>query len=159
MAACCGNVSCDCQGSPTDTLAFRFNLDPANGGYLPAQVDSVYVRRVPLDAAQQLKTDSVLLVRPVATVRQPILLSNTQPLPANGTRKLNQYRYVFRLASRVRLPARPPRQYAISNVQLAGDFQGDGCCTCYRNTKKALTLDGKVYDQTIAGQDTVVLSR
>ena len=158
LAACCGSVACDCQDGQADSVALRFDLTAPNG-FLPAEVDSVYLRRVPLDTARIFKPDSVLLVRTAAQARQPVIIGNTAPLPLSGTRKINPYRYVLRLASRRKPTAAPVHPYSVSRIELAGNVKSDGCCTCYQNTKKLLTVDRRAYDQTIAGRDTVVLTR
>jgi hypothetical protein len=154
-AACCGSVSCDCKDSTADVVVFRFDMDSTRGGtgFSSAALTSLYIRRVPLSAADPLKPDSVLIVRSRTAAHRPIVLNNAQPLPANGTRKLNQYRYVIRLVGQ-------DRQYSIDQVKLTGRFAADGCCTCYRNTEKIVYFNNRAYNQTTPGQeDTVVFSR
>ncbi|GAA3956364.1 hypothetical protein [Hymenobacter algoricola] len=153
-AACCGSVSCDCQDGSADAVVFRFDRDSTQGGtgFRAAELTSVSIRRVPLDNTQQLRPDSVLLTRSRATTHRPIIINNAQPLAPNGTRKLNQYRYVIRLSGQ-------NRQYSFDQIQLDGRFEADGCCTCYRNTQKIVYFNRRAYNQTVPGQDTVVLSR
>ncbi|RYU82140.1 hypothetical protein [Hymenobacter persicinus] len=162
VAACCGSVACDCDDSAADAITLRFEVDSLGQQYFPSDVDSVYIRRTPLRVAQQqLKPDSVLLVRTRANAAQPIVINNAQPLAANGTRKLNAYRYDLRLASKLPNKARPTLrkfpQYVLDSVSLRGNFQGDGCCTCYQNTRKVVFFNNATYDQTIAGQNGLVL--
>ncbi|GAA4017563.1 hypothetical protein GCM10022408_33960 [Hymenobacter fastidiosus] len=154
LAACCGSVSCDCQDGSADAVTLRFDLDSAQGGtgFTSAALDSIYLRRVPLNTTQQLKTDSVLLVRPRSTPGLPLVINRNRPFPPNGTRKLSEYRYVIRLAGQ-------GTQYSIDQIQLAGNFRADGCCTCYRNTKKIVHFRNRLYDQTVPGQNDVVISR
>ena len=161
VAACCGSVSCDCQGSSTDAITIRFDVDSLRQQFYASDVDSIYLRRIPRDSTQALKPDSVLLVRTRATAGQPIIINNSVPLAANGTRNISAYRYVIRLASRLPSKTRPTmrsyKRYFINKVQIDGRFQADGCCTCYSNTNKVVYFNNQAYDQTSAGQNDVVL--
>jgi hypothetical protein len=161
VAGCCGSVSCNCQDGAADAVTIRFDLDSLNRGFSSAEVDSVYIRRIARDTAQHLAPDSVLLVRPRSTAAQPIILNNARPLAANGTRKLSDYRYILRLPTPRKVPATGAyKRYFIDQIELDGNFQADGCCTCYQNTEKIVYFNNRAYNQTTPGQeDTVVLSR
>lgn len=70
-----------------------------------------------------------------------VVLNNTLPFAQSGARKLNAY--LYRIAVR-RAPGQllrnNPRRYEVKDVALRGEFDGNGCCTCYRNTLKTATL-------------------
>lgn len=155
LAGCCGSVECDCGDEQADAVIFRFNPDSlatqSPRGYRSADVDTVLLVRYPLDTAQRPRLDSALFARPrrlALDSTSVIALNNARPFTQTGRRKLNAYRYeiylgrsryeIYQGRSRRRQPA-----YTITNVQLEGRLEADGCCTCYRNTRKALTLNGQ----------------
>ena len=79
--------------------------------------------------------------RPNAVQTDTVVLNNTLPFAQSGARKLNAY--LYRIAVR-RAPGQllrnNPRRYEVRDVALRGEFDGNGCCTCYRNTLKTATL-------------------
>lgn len=143
LAACCGSVACDKQDDYADALLFRFNLDRNSplGGFSPADVDTVYLRRHTIPASSAIKStfETVQLVRLQSNAAQSITLNNNTPFTYTNSLKLNGYRYTLFV---LRYPATSkPKiidtvRYSIDNIRLAGNYQGDGCCTYYENTSK-----------------------
>lgn len=40
------------------------------------------------------------------------------------------------------------KSYVLRDINLRGELEGTGCCTCYRNTAKTVALNGRRYDLT-----------
>lgn len=142
LAACCGSVACQCNDAYADAIGFHFSTDTVGNrprpGFFSADIDTVYVVRVPLDTAQRPRADTALVARSRRqAVQQPLVINNTTPFTQAGNRKLDQYRYTLYLAARRR--ARPSFLYRIDTVQLKTVLRADGCCTCYQNTNKLVT--------------------
>lgn len=152
FAGCCGSVACNCQNYRADALLFNFDSTQ----FTPEQVDTVIVERsvYPRDSVTQTPTgptyakpDVAVVVRERTTVfRNPLVIDNNAPFAAVNGRKLGDstgtksYRYTIL----VREPARHPNavlaRYYIGRVQLRGQYEADGCCSCYRNDVKQFTL-------------------
>ncbi|GAB2952971.1 hypothetical protein GCM10027048_17680 [Hymenobacter coalescens] len=155
FAGCCGSVACNCQNYRADALVFQFSADTSGGanrrGFTAAEVDTVLIVRsvYPRDSAATARADTARIIRPAATtpVSTPVVIDNTEPFASLNGRKLgypnpdSSYRYRILLPQRgpgrVRLPQ---TSYYISRVALDGQLDGDGCCTCYRNTRKQFRL-------------------
>lgn len=144
VAACCGSTACECDDAYADAVGLAFSptdsaaTDPARG-FRSAQLTTVFLVRVPRDTAQRPRADTVALTRPRASVfTQPIIINNVTPFTQAGNRRLNQYTYTLYLASSRR--AAPTYRYQITDISLATEYQADGCCTCYQNTSKQVTV-------------------
>ncbi|GGG36558.1 hypothetical protein GCM10011378_11190 [Hymenobacter glacieicola] len=148
VAACCGSVSCECEDAYADAIGFRFSSDPV-AGFRAADIDTVFVTRVPRDPKQQPRADTTFIARgtdSVAVLTQPLVINNATPFSQVGNRKLDQYTYTLYLAKSRR--AVPIYRYQINQVELTTDYQADGCCTCYLNTgKRVVTTDNKGVSQ------------
>lgn len=149
LAACCGSVACNCPNDKNDdALSFRFNLDTlttqgVRRGFFTDEIDSVYIRRVPIDTAQRPRADTVLLTgRPgyVAT----FVINNAQPFAQSSSRKLDRYDYTIYLGRR----RQPTQQFVIDTVRVKDQFVGNGCCTCNQNVEKFVRLDGQPLNVT-----------
>lgn len=161
LAGCCGANSCDCQDYRADALAFQFSADSLNGtGFRRAEIDTILLVRYPhpddsttAAATSPLRRpDTVRVFRSPATVfATPVVIDNTEPFATRGGRKLGGYRYAIVVpGQRRRQVPRPPlvKRYYIGRVELRGNLQSDGCCTCYQNTRKAFYLDNTLIDVT-----------
>ncbi len=167
LAGCCANNACNCQDERADAFYLRFNTrDP--GKFDPkAELDTVLVKRFALQMNAKgqpvlLKTktidtytkyadslnaagsfDLVTIVRATALQPDTLVLNNNFPFAQSGARKLNTYLYRIEVRNDS-LPRQPlknkPRRYELKDIALKGEFSGDGCCTCYRNTQKTATL-------------------
>ena len=140
LTTCCANVGCNCQDQNDDAIFLRFD----KAVYSAAQLKTVFVLRMPLDTAQRPRVDTA---RFEATAARPylndtLIIRTDKPFAAAANRKLDAYRY------QLFTPDKKTVNHTIDNVQLAGRLEGDGCCTCYDNTKKIIRLDGKAVDLT-----------
>ena len=148
LAGCCANSVCDCQDGRIDDLELRFRVaaDSLAGGtgFRRTDVDTVYVLRyAPRDSARA-RHDSVALVRLPSQAAAPVLISNKAPFGPAGGRKLNGYDYeVFVRLNRTGPGRRPSVHYRLSAIELRDELTGDGCCSCFRNTNKRLTVINK----------------
>ncbi|MBX0291969.1 hypothetical protein K3G63_16065 [Hymenobacter sp. HSC-4F20] len=144
LAACCGSTACECEDAYADAIGLAFSptdsaaTNPARG-FRSAQLTTVFLVRVPLDTSQRPSADTVAITRPRASVfTQPIVINNATPFTQAGNRRLNQYTYTLYLAPSRR--ALPTYTYHITDINLATEYQADGCCTCYQNTRKQVTV-------------------
>ncbi len=144
LVGCCANNRCDCNSARADALALQFaavpdvDADPTHFGV--SEVDTVIVLRYAVlpGAATPLAHDSVALVRSLARANDLIYLDNTAPFAAVGGRKLDAFRYRVRVLRN----DRQRKYFDLDSIGLRGQYVGDGCCTCYRNTRKTARLDG-----------------
>lgn len=147
LAACCASVTCECDDAFADAIGFRFSppapAAPATG-FVAADIDTVFLVRVPRDTAQRPRADTVAYARrPDSVYTQPVIINNATPFALATNRKLSDYTYQLYLAKRQRKSA-PTFTYTIDSVALRTDYEADGCCTCYRNTGKRIwTTDQK----------------
>ena len=160
LAACCGSVACDCRDNLDDAIAFRFNTNTTTPqGFRPEELDTVYIRRVPLDTAQRPRADTVLLTGGRSLFVSSFLINNGTPFGQSGTRKLDQYTYKIYLGRR----RAPKDSFVLKDIQIEDRFAGDGCCTCNLNTRKDLRVDGQYFNLTDPNGndrlDTLILNR
>jgi hypothetical protein len=148
LAACCGSVACDKQDDYADALLFKFNLDQTgNQGFTRKDIDTVYLKRytIPISTnpAVKVAVETIQLLRTQGQDTTAIVLNNNAPFTTANNLKLNSYRYTLFV---VRYPATTkPKvidtvRYAIENIQLKGNYQGDGCCTYYVNQSKSAQI-------------------
>ena len=95
------------------------------------------------------KPDIVTLIRSEARSRDSIRLNNNTPFAQVSTTKLDGYRYVLQYY--VARPGSKPVLTTLLNInkiELQGNLDGDGCCTCYNNSKKTVYVrrDGLAQD-------------
>ena len=159
LAACCGSVACDCRDELDDALIFRFSLDTATAtspGFGVKQLQTVFIRRVPLDTAQRPRADTVALTGGRRNYVQTVVINNNQPFVQSGSRKLNEYSYKIYLGAR----RAPTDSFIVSNIRLVDDTEGNGCCSCNINIDKKLTVNGgPELDLSKELPDTVQLNR
>ena len=159
LAGCCANSVCNCQDERADALTLQFRVRdkaaPAadTTDFAPADVDTVYLLRfaLPLPVGpitSRVRRDSVALVRPLATVANPFVIRPDAPFAPGQRLNAFAYNVLVRLPRTARNRRRRLLTYALRNIELRGEFEGTGCCTCYRNTYKALTLNGTKFDRT-----------
>lgn len=146
VAACCGSTACECNDEFADAVGLRFSVDTlASGtkkGFTSAEIDTVYLVRVPKDTAQRPRADTVTLSRSrLQAVTQPIIINNATPFTRAGNRNLDQYSYELYVARR-RAKVTPTFRYLINRVELRTDYEADGCCTCFQNSNKLVYVNG-----------------
>lgn len=147
FAGCCGAKTCDCQNNRADALLFNFRP----GSFTAAELDTVILERSVFPRDPAIRTvsgttyrtpDVAAIVRDRASLfRTPIVLDNAKPFAVDNGRKLGapdstrSYRYTIT----VREPARNGpilARYYINQITLRGQYDADGCCSCYRNEEK-----------------------
>lgn len=169
LAGCCANNVCDCP-EQQDAIKLRFSTDTlraAGKGFKKADLDTLILKRFPLPYDTVNKFETVTLYRTGPTAHDStIVLDNATPFAQVGTTKLNQYRYVVQYlahpASWTGIPVRkgvPTTVLTIDKVVLQGSFEGDGCCTCYFNTKKELYRDSANTAIPLETNNAVLISK
>lgn len=86
-----------------------------------------------------------------------LVISNNSPFPTSSTGgKLSAYHYLLTIQNK---PVRPGRtyQFDLDSIQLKGQYNADGCTTCYQNTFKYFQINkGKVVrNVTEKGSDSI----
>lgn len=143
VAACCGSKACDCNDRYADAIGLQFseaNSKDTTRGFYPSYIDTVYLVRTPRDTSQRPSADTVLVARAndSTTFIRPVIINNAAPFALATGRKLDAYRYELYLAKSRR--ATPSYVYKLDNIELETRYQGDGCCTCYQNSSKKVTV-------------------
>ncbi len=171
-AGCCANTPCDCQDTLEDSIYLTLNDDPTKGNaFTVAELDTVYLLRYnPLTAGRSY--DSIPLTRTLLIHQQrhtPLLakklvlagvdtskggkdypartpntfvLSNASPfVPGTTGGKLSSYYYSLVVKDK---SVKPTSTYTfpISQINLKGQYNADGCCTCYKNILKQARING-----------------
>jgi hypothetical protein len=153
-----------------DALQFRFNYTThrqTSGGkfvsFNASDIDTVRIYRTSLNP-DITTIDSVTIGRPlvinqgdtlIATTTQVassnggtrpvdkqdiIVINNATPFPPSGGTKLDSYNYRISLIRNRSGNRKPTYSYYLTNIFLDGDYEANGCCSCYRNSGKAFTL-------------------
>lgn len=164
LAGCCANDICVCQDELADALFFTFKIGGTNG-FQADQVDTVYIVRIPHPTITVPKPtrDSVLRIIPLTnsgTTPAPdaiISINNAAPFAASGGLKINSYDYqitAYQYSKAAPNGTRYRYTFKVSNIKLSGDYEANGCCTCYRNTGKQFDLSSNL--STAAPQTNIV---
>lgn len=69
-----------------------------------------------------------------------IVINNAAPFATRGSTKLDSYTYRIGVLRSRAGRRKPSPIYYITNIQLQGRYNANGCCTCYENTAKTYTL-------------------
>ena len=143
LASCCANNECNCQDEQADAIQLRFlvSADSLAGGkgFGKRDVDTIIIQRSPLPYQAATKPETVTLIRTAAQARDSIVVNNNTPFGQVGTAKLNRYRYQIQYLKQV--PKSKPvaiTVLVIDSIQLKGSLDGNGCCTCYTNSRKTV---------------------
>jgi hypothetical protein len=155
LSGCCANDVCICNDKLADALLFRYSRRvKVATGINASDVDSVIVARTtlpdPKNPTNTTRTDSVLVGRRVfvptagtittITTQDTIVINNASPFASAGsTTKLDAYTYRITLYKSAKALA----TYRITHIELQGRYNSTGCCTCYQNLSKVLTLGTK----------------
>ncbi|WP_019947993.1 hypothetical protein [Hymenobacter aerophilus] len=145
LAACCGSTACECDDAYADAISLQFDTvgTATSPAFVPAELETVYLVRVPRDTAQRPRADTVQLKRTTARATQPIIINNTTPFAQAGNRKLDRYSYYLYLAP-ARFNAPHSFDFAIDTVKLQTNFRAEGCCTCFENVRKQVYTNGSL---------------
>ncbi|TGE25430.1 hypothetical protein E5K00_09635 [Hymenobacter aquaticus] len=139
ISACCVNNTCLCQDAYDDDVFLRFNLDVANGGFKPTEVDTlVLVRRIK-DPKSSTRPDTVVIGRALANVAQPFSIGPSRPFTRSGVR-FTQFIYTVALLH-------SERRFVVDPIEVESRFVDESaCCTCSRNRKKTVVVNNVQYD-------------
>jgi len=171
-AGCCANNANSCQDTLEDSIYLTLNDDPSKGkAFTTAELDTIYLLRYnPLTAGRNY--DSIPLTRALLlrqqrrtpllatklvqagvdtskgndkhplTTPNTIVLSNTSPFAVGTTGgKLSNYYYSLVVKDRS-VKQTPTYTFAINQINLQGQYNADGCTTCYQNTLKQARING-----------------
>jgi len=159
LAGCCANDICICQDELADALFFTFRIGGANG-FQANQVDSLFIVRIPhpTTAVPKPTRDSVLRILPLAangnmlTQDSIISINNAAPFAASGGLKLDAYDYqitAYQYSKTAPNGIRYRYTFKVANIKLTGQYNANGCCTCYQNTSKQFDLSSNLIKPTI----------
>jgi hypothetical protein len=161
LAGCCANDTCLCNDYLADALLFSFQIG-GPGGFRATDVDTLLVTRIthpdPKTNAKPSRETKLLTYTLTAdTLRltnNSFVINNAAPFASAGnTTKLDAYDYRIVAVRTKQVAGRKVQTrylFKINNIQLAGDYKADGCCTCYENS-------GKRFDVNIAASDTATV--
>lgn len=171
LSGCCANDVCICGDTYADALFFRYaHRVKVATGINASDVDSVIVARTtlpdPKNPTVSTRTDSLVVGRRVIvpkagvtleTVTQDtVIINNASPFASAGsTTKLDAYTYRITLYKSAKTLA----TYRITRVALQGRYNSTGCCTCYENLSKELTLGTKRDTVRYTATDSLGLPR
>ncbi len=140
FSGCCVNERCECRDQYADNLYFRFSRDSATvgsgGGFRRAELDTVYLVRLPLDSIDRPRRDSVRLTTEVGATGSDFTITQRAPFASNP-RKPVAYRYLVR--------GQAPDTFTVrlTDVQVSGRYETvSACCTCYKNQRKSVRVNG-----------------
>lgn len=142
LAGCCANNVCDCPNE-AEADAIRIVSD-SSWFKTPGELDTlVLVRYLRPDAknpsATLPKPETVTLIRTAAQIaaNDAVVINNATPFSQLGSARLDKFSYVLLYYPGTNPKLRPSkRALTIDSVKLSGSFEGNGCCTCYTNSRK-----------------------
>lgn len=119
---------------------------------IPAQPRGALSAPVNIVRAQQTNTPAALrrkLAAASLTAANTIVISNTTPFsPSTAGGKLNAYNYVLTIHD-LSVKGAPTYVDTLVQIQFQGQYNADGCTTCYENTQKTFVLKGQRTTRTI----------
>ena len=128
-------------------------FDPTK--FSPADLDTLVIQRYPLVITRSTRPETVTIFRTTLSsqVSDTLVRNNGTPFAQVGASKLDQYQYYVRYYPSPR-SGRSTIVLAIDKIALQGSFDGNGCCTCYNNTKKIVTTRRDSTASTITAIET-----
>jgi hypothetical protein len=139
VGGCCANNVCDC---PNETQADAVRIVFDRSKFAPADLDTlVLVRYLHYNPQQQPavlpKPEVATLTRTAAQAYDTLTINNTTPFTQLGSARLDAFSYVVRYYPGLKPKTRPSKlALVIDTVKLSGSLEGNGCCTCYTNSRK-----------------------
>ncbi|HEX8326729.1 MAG TPA: hypothetical protein VF629_04250 [Hymenobacter sp.] len=166
LSGCCANDVCECNDADADTVRFRFRYSAdttvAVNTFRPADLDTITIERSPLPYDPKVKPETVVLYRTPAQANDTLVtlvLNNNAPFAQKPNTKLNSYRYVVSYRKNPPVKGTPTTVLVIDRVELSGTLDGDGCCTCYTNTRKAIYTNGNPVVRELQPGDVVEITK
>lgn len=141
-AGCCANNVCDCPNeAQADAIRIVFDRTAYK---VPDELDTlVLVRYLRYNAKNRPailpKPETATIIRTAAQVAayDTLIINNTTPFSQLGSARLDTFSYVVRYYPSSKQKTRPSKlALVIDSVRLSGSFEGNGCCTCYTNSRK-----------------------
>ena len=161
LSGCCANNVCNCNDAVEDAITLQFRYNPADtltaGNFRAADLDTIVLKRYALPRTATSKFDSLTVIRPAARAGDSLLITSNSPFAQAGATKISGYSYV------VQYLAHPPKKgggvtvLTINRTSLAGTFAGDGCCTCYLNTRKLVYVNNLSVPQDLTPKNARLL--
>lgn len=112
---------------------------------IAAQPEGAPSAPITIVRAQQASTPTALRRKLAAAglkAANTIVISNTTPFgPSSTGGKLSAYGYILTVQDRSVQP-RTTYKYRLDNIVLKGQYEADGCTTCYENMGKVFRLIG-----------------
>ena len=146
LAGCCANNVCDCPNeAQADAIRIVFDSTKFT---TPEELDTlVLVRYLRYDVkkppAVLPKPETVTLIRTAKQIaaNDEVIINNSTPFSQLGSARLDTFSYVVRYYPGVKPKLRPSKRVLfINRVKLSGSFEGNGCCTCYTNSRKLVEV-------------------
>ena len=140
LAGCCANNVCDCPNE-VQADAIRIVFDSK---FTVDELDTLslvrYLHYDPKTPPVPLpKPEMVTIIRTAAQIKanDTIIINNATPFSQLGSARLDTFSYVLRYypGTKPRLRA-GKRALVIDRIKLSGSLEGNGCCTCYTNSRK-----------------------
>ena len=162
LAGCCANSPCDCQDLLEDSLYLTLNQNASLGNtFTDAELDTVYLLRynpatagrtydsIPVLRYQRRSKQLVSKLKSANADTTSVVLSNASPFTP-GTTGGNISNYYYALVVKASRSA-PRYVFNLNQIQIKGQYNADGCCTCYKNTLKTVSVNGTPVDVTESG--------
>ena len=140
LAGCCANNVCECPNeAQVDAIRIVFDSTSYKSR---TELDTLvlvrYLRpKVKNSSAPLSKPETVTLIRTAAQAYDIVIINNATPFSQLGSSRLDAFNYVLRYYPGTKPKLRPSKlALVIDSVKLSGSFEGNGCCTCYTNSRK-----------------------
>ncbi len=145
LAGCCANNVCDC---PNEAQADAIRMVFDRSQFSPADLDTlVLVRYLRYDTLRppvpRPKPETATIIRTAAQLaaNDTLLINNATPFGQLGSARLDTFSYVLRYYPGTKPRVRPSKRLLfIKQVKLSGSLEGNGCCTCYTNSRKLVQV-------------------
>ncbi|MDJ0364014.1 hypothetical protein QMK33_02530 [Hymenobacter sp. H14-R3] len=158
LAACCANTQCNRDDLQADSLYLTLKSAPVGDKtiFTETELDTVYLQRYSI-ADSTVITDPQLLIRGqqrdasiIAKLKDAgldantLVISNITPFaPSTTGGKLSDYNYLLTVHDGAK--GSMLYKFRITDIVLKGNYEADGCCTYYHNTKKTFNVN-KVFE-------------
>ena len=142
LAGCCANNVCNCPNeAQADAIRIVFDRSKFTAADLDTLVLTRYLHPDPKNRAAVLpKPETAIIVRTAAQIAAKdttLIIDNTKPFSQFGSARLDTFSYVLRYYPSSKQKIRPSKLVlVIDSVKLSGSLEGNGCCTCYTNSRK-----------------------
>ncbi|GAB3741285.1 hypothetical protein GCM10027594_21040 [Hymenobacter agri] len=140
LPGCCANNVCDCPNeAQADAVRIVFDRTKFT---VPEELDTLvlvrylhYNRQAP--PAVLPKPEIATIIRTAAQAYDTLLINNASPFSQLGSARLDTFSYALRYFPGTKPKTRPGKTVlVIDRVKLSGSLEGNGCCTCYTNSRK-----------------------